>query len=290
MKKAILLMPALLLYVYCQAQSPDYPNAGNYRLQRISGNLAAVIDLYHPSPKATVNAAFMATEKSLIFVDAGMNQDSAAAIWEEATKTFPGRTSFYLILTHFHCDHTFGMGFFKSKGAKIIGHRNIDVWLDQAKFSKRIREMVGEDMTFVDVIAEETYSNPEEARKVLGEVTLSSPDLLIDADFILKVDGKKYELLYVPGHSDDLMVVFEPESRTLIASDLIYTDGNPFLHDETKEGYEGWLKSLKRVEALPIDIIIPGHGPVGDKSAIEKNKLYLEEQRKRFELDDADLN
>ena len=257
-------------------------HSGSYRIEKLAQHLYAVIDLYHPSPGGTVNAAFLATQNSLVFIDAGMNQDSAEAIWTEAHKRFPGKTKNYLILTHFHCDHTFGMGFFKARGTKVIAHREIDPWLDQEKFKKRLLKTTGKAWTFPQVIAFETYRSAEEAEKILGQVELSSPDVLITQDQVIEVEELKLSILHVPGHSLDLLAVYDPLSRTLIASDLVYSRQEPFLHDKTRTGFEDWIASLKRVRELPILKVVPGHGPVSDKKVIDENIRSLELQLQKF--------
>ncbi|OGD27559.1 MAG: hypothetical protein A2028_03970 [Candidatus Aminicenantes bacterium RBG_19FT_COMBO_59_29] len=256
--------------------------AGSYRIEKLAQHLYAVIDLYHPSPGVTVNAAFLATTNSLVFIDAGMNRDSAEAIWTEAHKRFPGKTKNYLILTHFHCDHTFGMGFFKARGTKVIAHREIDPWLDQEKFKKRLLKTAGKAWTFPQVIAFETYPSPAEAEEILGQVELSSPDVLITQDQVIEVEELKLGVLHVPGHSPDLLAVYEPLSRTLFASDLVYGRQEPFLHDKTKTGFEDWIASLKRIRELSIIKVVPGHGPVSEKKVIDENIRSLELQLQKF--------
>jgi len=256
--------------------------SGSYRIEKLAQHLYAVIDLYHPSPGGTVNAAFLATQNSLVFIDAGTNQDSAEAIWTEAHKRFPGKTKKYLILTHFHCDHTFGMGFFKAKGTQVIAHREIDPWLDQEKFKKRLLKTTGKAWTYPQVIAFESYPSAEEAEKILGQVELSSPDVLITQDQVIEVEELKLSILHVPGHSPDLLAVYDPLSRTLIASDLVYSRQEPFLHDKTKTGFEDWIANLKRIRELPILMVVPGHGPVSEKNVIDENIRSLEIQLQKF--------
>ena len=41
----------------------------------------------------------------------------------------PGRKNIYLVLTHHHTDHIFGMRAFKERGAKVIGHRELKEWI-----------------------------------------------------------------------------------------------------------------------------------------------------------------
>jgi glyoxylase-like metal-dependent hydrolase (beta-lactamase superfamily II) len=43
------------------------------------------------------------------------------------------------------------------------------------------------------------------------------------------------------------------------------------------EGYvEEWIDSLKRVEAMDFDVLLPGHGPVGRKSHVREFRVFLE--------------
>jgi glyoxylase-like metal-dependent hydrolase (beta-lactamase superfamily II) len=269
-----LVIPLLLI----QTDSHPLLHAGAYSLKKVAPNVCAVTNLFHPSPNVGVNAAFIAGATSLVFIDAGMTMDSAQAVWDEASRMFPGRTSVFLILSHFHCDHVFGMDVFKKKGARVIGHKNLDPWLDQRKFSERLRQTMGKNMTFVDVIALEEFPNLETARNTLGKVSLSPPDTLLEGDDVLTLGDVSLHIFYVPGHSDDLLAIYEPTSRTLVASDLIYSSGVPFLHDPTKLAYVDWIRNLNRIKRLPVKTIIPGHGPVCNPAMIATNIRSLEAQ------------
>jgi glyoxylase-like metal-dependent hydrolase (beta-lactamase superfamily II) len=241
-------------------------------VQRVADGVFAVLSLYHPSSRGRgVNAAFIGTSRTIVFIDSGMTVDSAEFIWNEAVKRFPGRSRSVLVLTHFHCDHTFGMGYFKARGATAIGHRLIVPWLDPTQFAERLKRQTGKPMTFPEVMALESFENPDAGRRILGNVVLSSPDRVIEGDDVLEVDDLRLDLLHVPGHSPDSVCVFERRTGTLIAGDLVYNGGPPFLHDESKEAREQWIRSLLRVERLAILRIVPGHGPVCGESAIADN-------------------
>ena len=274
-----LVIPLILI----QTDSHPLLHAGPYSLKKVSPNICAVMNLFHPSPKVGVNAAFIAGATSLVFIDAGMTMDSAQAVWDEASRMFPGRTSVFLILSHFHCDHVFGMDFFKKRGAQVIGHKNLVPWLDQRKFSKRIRQTTGKNMTFVDVIAQEEFPSLDTARNTLGKVSLSPPDTILEGDTILTLGDVSLHIFYVPGHSDDLLAVYEPTSHTLVASDLIYSSGVPFLHDPTKLAYVDWIRNLNRIKRLPVKTIIPGHGPVCNPAMIATYIRSLETQARDLE-------
>jgi len=109
-------------------------------------------------------------------------------------------------------------------------------------------------------------------------VSLSPPDTLLEGDDVLTLGDVSLHIFYVPGHSDDLLAVYEPTSRTLATSDLIYSSGVPFLHDPTKLAYVDWIRNLNRIKRLPVKTIIPGHGPVCNSAMIATNIRSLKAQ------------
>ncbi len=42
---------------------------------------------------------------------------------------------------------------------------------------------------------------------------------------------------------------------------------------------EDWIESLRRVEAMDFDVLVPGHGPVGTKDDVRAFRVYMEELR-----------
>jgi cyclase len=51
----------------------------------------------------------------------------------------------------------------------------------------------------------------------------------------------------------------------LFTGDNVVNNAIPFMHQA--EPYQ-WLESLRRLEELDIDSVVPGHGSVGDKTCI----------------------
>ena len=39
---------------------------------------------------------------------------------------------------------------------------------------------------------------------------------------------------------------------------------------------EHWIASLKKIEAMDVDIVVPGHGRVGDKKDVHEFRLFIE--------------
>jgi cyclase len=142
----------------------------------------------------------------------------------------------YVILTHYHADHTYGAYLYPS--ARVIAHtrcRELLATRGQAALSKAKAEA------------------PE-----LEEIVLRLPDLTLDeGEASLHVGDKTFRLLWTPGHADDVLSVFLNEDRVLFAGDTImpvpvFLDGDP---DVLKA-------SLRRLTELPVESVVQGHGEV----------------------------
>jgi glyoxylase-like metal-dependent hydrolase (beta-lactamase superfamily II) len=91
--------------------------------------------------------------------------------------------------------------------------------------------------------------------------------------------GKSVQLIY-PGrnHSDDMTVMYFPAERAVFAVDFIFPGTTPGAWGS----YDGtpladWIASLKAVEALDFDVILPGHGRQGTKAEVAENRKFLED-------------
>ena len=79
--------------------------------------------------------------------------------------------------------------------------------------------------------------------------------------------GRTFRLIKMPGHTPFQTAVYVPEERALFTGDNIVVDNTPFFHQAVPDR---WLKSLKEYEKLDVDKVVPGHGPVSDKSAFQR--------------------
>ena len=69
-----------------------------------------------------------------------------------------------------------------------------------------------------------------------------------------------------------------PESRTLIAGDLLYNDMFVWLGEHRDAQYTAWLKSLDELEALHPAMVVAGHRKPGlssDAASIAFTRKYI---------------
>jgi glyoxylase-like metal-dependent hydrolase (beta-lactamase superfamily II) len=87
-----------------------------------------------------------------------------------------------------------------------------------------------------------------------------------------------------PAHTFGDMMIYLPEHKVLFAGDIAFHWVAPFCHNAhpTK-----WMDAVDKILALDVNVIVPGHGPIGGKKEIADMANYIAvfktEARKRYE-------
>ncbi len=238
---------------------------GNPEVHKISSDVYAVCGLFHTAGgNFGVNAGIILTSRNVIFIDSGMSIASGEFLWQAAYERKKEQKDGYLILTHHHSDHVFGMRVMKEKGAWVIAHENVREFIenDQGRYKRFIAELCGWD---------ETTSH-----EILGDVLLSLPDQLITEDTVIDIDGEEIHILATPGHVPSELSIYYPAARVLFAGDTIYEGTTPTTRFGGLAEWETWIFHLERLNRLDIDIICPGHGALCSRQEIDRNIAYLQ--------------
>ncbi|MDH4258463.1 MAG: MBL fold metallo-hydrolase, partial [Candidatus Aminicenantes bacterium] len=229
-------------------ESVEKPGLGNPVVHRLQDNVFAVTGLYHSSGgRFGTNAGIIFTKNSVIFIDSGMSIASGEFLWKTAQEKMKGNENLYLILTHHHSDHVFGMRVMEEKGAQVIAHK-----LVEGEFI----EMDGEQ--YKRFLVERSGWSKEQGDLIFGDVVLSQPDVLVEKDTVLNIDGEEIHILVTPGHVPDELSVYHPGSRTLFAGDAIYEGSRLTTRFGGPEEWKLWISHLERFKKLDIAIIVPG--------------------------------
>jgi len=247
--------------------SAEKPGLGNPKVHKLQEGVFAVTGLYHSAGSGFgTNAGIIFTRNSVIFIDSGMSIASGEFLWKTAQEKMKGNENLYLILTHHHSDHVFGMRVMEEKGAQVIAHKLVEGWFV---------EMDGEQ--YKSFLVERSGWSKEQGDLIFGDVVLSQPDVLIEKDTVLNIDGEEVHILVTSGHVPDELSVYHPGSRTLFAGDAVYEGSRLTTRFGGPAEWKQWISHLERFKRLDIATIVPGHGNLCSREEIDRNISYLEE-------------
>jgi cyclase len=86
------------------------------------------------------------------------------------------------------------------------------------------------------------------------------------------VSGREVELVELgPAHTSGDLAVLLREERVLLAGDLVFTGIMPVLWDGS---LRNWIRACEWMLTQRVDTVVPGHGPLGDLSAVEDMRRY----------------
>ncbi len=144
-----------------------------------------------------------------------------------------------LVNTHWHSDHCGGNAGLLDDGMPLVAHRR----------------------HFETISLERNMVSRGPAR--IAFERLVRPRILVDRRLDLRLGAGTVELLHAPGHSPDLVMVWDPARRTLVAGDNLLAGDRP---EDPAIPYFYWgdpwrlVGALERARSLSPEIIIPGHG------------------------------
>jgi len=180
-----------------------------------------------------------------VLVDAGYatSQRQVAA----ALNAISGDPPRHLIDTHWHFDHTDGNGWLNAAGATIIAHENT-----RKRLSAR-----------QEIPAFHGIFPPSPAGAL--------PTLVFSNERRLGFNGEEIVLQhYPPAHSDSDISVRFVEADVLHTGDTWFNGFYPFIDYHNGGTLDGMLSASARNLGSVDDktMIVPGHGPVGDKRSL----------------------
>ena len=92
---------------------------------------------------------------------------------------------------------------------------------------------------------------------------------LADGD-TLQLGGRPWQVHAAPGHDPDAVLLFEPETATLISGDALWQQRLAIIFPELDDtpGFDDAARVLDRIERLQPRLVLPGHGePFTDVAA-----------------------
>ncbi|HEU0315918.1 MAG TPA: MBL fold metallo-hydrolase, partial [Solirubrobacteraceae bacterium] len=106
------------------------------------------------------------------------------------------------------------------------------------------------------------------------DIELRLPSRTFTGSLTLEVGGRRIELLELgPAHTAGDVIAYVPDARAVFTGDILFVDGTPIMWAGP---VSNWLAACERIEALDVETVVPGHGPVTDKRGPREVRRYLE--------------
>lgn len=184
-------------------------------------------------------SVFLVTEAGVIASDP-INAEAAQWLKAEVQQRF-GQPIRFVVYSHDHRDHIAGGEVFVQDGAVVVAHEKA-------------------------------------AAAIRGEQRPTAvPDITFSDRMTLSLGGKTVELIHVgPSHSNNMTVMYFPEERAVFTVDFISVKRLPF-RTLSDAYFPAWMEAIRRVEEIDFDILVPGHGGMGNKTDAADHRAYLEE-------------
>lgn len=216
-----------------------------------------------------------------------------------------------IIITHTHLDHCGLAGRLQElSGASVYVHESKCTEL--ASFNENFMRMPRDLRSFYMESAVPQQLLNASLRKRHRAVYLGSSvknSFPLKEGTIFNSANLEFRTLYTPGHTDDMICLYETSNRLLFSSDHITPLSEPYIRFrelfKREDGDFGclssYINSLDRIAKLDITTLLPGHGDIIDNPAdaiIGIKKFYTDRKERivhilsrsvksRFELSKA---
>ena len=193
------------------------------------------------------NTGVIGGDDGTVLVDTCATEARTRALLTAAAEATHDAPVLCAVNTHAHGDHTYGNSLLPP-GTAIVGH-------------ERMREALVAD-PIIDGCPPFWSPVPD-----WGAVTRRPPTATVTSGLTLHTGTRRVELHH-PGHSAHTpgdLVAWLPEERVLFAGDLVFHGLTPLV---LMGSLDGALRSLDWMAAFEPRVLVPGHGPLLDGTAL----------------------
>lgn len=263
------------------SSSAVLPLSPYFHLERIAEGVWAAI--VARGTGAWGNAGIVALgDKTLVF-DTFLTP-AAARDLRAAAESLTGQPVSYVINSHYHMDHIHGNAVFSdaaiiateqtreriaTRAAELIAQARAHPEYP-ASFDAQIARAATPELRADLAVTQAEYRALHAA---LPELTLRPPDITFERRLALHGTVRAAEVLsYGGGHTSSDAFLLLPVERIAFLGDLLGVRMHPSFG---QANLEQWDAILEMIEALDIQTVVPGHGPVGTLADVATLRQYL---------------
>jgi cyclase len=193
------------------------------------------------------------TGEGVVMIDTPQLPVDAVKWRDEIAKYGPVR---YLINTEPHWDHFSGNYFFQGTIVAHEGTRKAIMATSVDQWKPYIKQISAESL------------------QLLGDFSFRAPEITFSEKLTLHLGNHTFQLISLPGHTPYEVAVYIPEEKVVFSSDNVFAGVQTWMQQAVP--YQ-WLDSLKRLQELDFDILVPGHGRICDKGYLDEMSAFIQD-------------
>lgn len=192
------------------------------------------------------NPSFVVTKNGVVMIDTPQKPCETFK-WRREIQKYGDVT--YIVNTDHHLDHAMGNYLFSGD---IIVHEGT------------MKRLLEEDRLEVcKALVRLLDPHPE---SFMDNYFIRAPRFTYKDKMSIYIGDQIFELIHVTSHTQDETLVYLPQMKVLFTGDTVCTNGIPSL----RESYpKEWLEALRLVEELDFEVLVPGHGKIGNKDSVK---------------------
>jgi len=215
------------------------------------------------------NAGLIVDGESTLLVDTLYDLRLTEQMLSEMRRAVPAAARIdTLVNTHANGDHCYGNSLVQ--GARIVASERTAAEMPElppaamAALVKQAPEMGELGAFFLSCFGAFDFEGIE----------LVLPDETFSGELSMRVGSREVRLIEVgPAHTrGDTLALLERE-RVLFTGDILFNNAHPIAWAGP---VSNWIAACDRILAMDIDVIVPGHGPLAEQSAVGELKAYFE--------------
>jgi len=185
------------------------------------------------------NIGFIVGERCVLVVDGGGSYLVGDGLYR-ALRQITDKPVCYIVVSHVHPDHLFGVAALREGGTDIIGHAGL------------ARQMASRGKFYLNALERDLGEAARGSVLVPPTRTVAAGDTLV-----VDLGGREVEIrAWSPAHTDHDLTVFDRATSTLWLADLLFVEHTPVLDSNIT----GFLAVMDTLRSLSARYYVPGHG------------------------------
>lgn len=224
------------------------------------------------------NAGLVSSQGETLLVDTLMSVPLTRDMLDAFALVPGGARIEKVVNTHANPDHFFGNGLVAD--AEIIATNKTAH--EMAGFNPKMLAGLRDNYHAMGETGEFLYETMGRKFDFSGVDELTLPNRTFDDRLSLQVGDKRIDLIDLgPAHTDSDTIAWLPDERVVFTGDLLFNEGHPIMWAGP---VENWIAACRFIEELGAEVVVPGHGPITDLTAVRNMAAYFEYVRDEARL------